>query len=282
MHLHANWRADDVVSGDPFVDWNFIEITGRGVLVGDQWTVLNPNGGWWGEGDEKIYVDDDFQRDFPSHFGTGTEDYYGWAGGHVPTREDEFSHPLLSNIRVGGLDGGTRGFNICTRQRGFDAVTFTNRLRFDIESSLGVDIRTTRNLLAYSAVTWWYARRGAVHNRPPLPEAAAEPITSLEQLDRRSSKVGDEVKHRIEGAIEMEDLRPTAESNGWKADTKSRTPTSIRNDSAAEPTTSCPAANWATSSSSRSRNSTCPLARSCTWSVATTSVSCKCRSMVGK
>ncbi len=42
---------------------------------------------------------------FQGIFGTGTEDYYGWAGGVVPTRTDEFSSPYLSNVRVGGLDG---------------------------------------------------------------------------------------------------------------------------------------------------------------------------------
>jgi hypothetical protein len=214
MHFHANWRSDDVVPGTPFQDWNFIEITGQGMLVGDQWTVLNPNGGWWGEGDEKIYVDDDFQRDFPSHFGTGTEDYYGWAGGRVPTRDDEFSHPFLANIRVGGLDGGTRGFNICTRQRGLDAVPFDSRLRFDIEASFGVGIRNPWNLLAYSAVTWWYARPGATHNRPPLPEAAARSITSLADLDQRSKEIRDAQTYRVEGAIEMENLKPTAQSEG--------------------------------------------------------------------
>jgi hypothetical protein len=214
MHFHANWRSDDVVPGTPFQDWNFIEIMGQGMLVGDQWTVLNPNGGWWGEGDEKIYVDDDFASDFPSHFGTGTEDYYGWAGGRVPTREDEFSHPFLANIRVGGLDGGTRGFNICTRQRGLDAVPFGSRLRFDIEASFGVGIRNPWNLLAYSAVTWWYARPGATHNRPPLPEAAVRSITTLADLDQRSQGIRDTRTYRVEGAIEMEDLKPTARSEG--------------------------------------------------------------------
>ena len=214
MHFRANWRADDVVPGTPFVDWNFIEIQGQGMLVGDQWTVLNPNGSWWGEGDEKIYVDDDFDRDFPSHFGTGTEDYYGWAGGRVPTRDDEFSHPFLANIRVGGLDDWTRGFNICARQRGLDAIPFQERLRFDMEASFGVGIRNPWNLLGYSAVTWWYARPGAESNRPALPEAAAGPILSLTEMDQQAREIRDAAVHRVRGAIEMEDLKPTAQSAG--------------------------------------------------------------------
>ncbi len=214
MHFHANWRPDDVVQGSEFQDWNFVEICGHGVLIGDQWTVLNPNGSWWGEGDEKIYIDDDHGRRFPSHFGTGTEDYYGWAGGRVPTRKDEFSHPYLANIRVGGLDGWTRGFNICNRHRGLDAIPFTQRLRFDMEASFGVGIRNPWNLLGYSVVTWWYARPGATHNRPPQPDLAAKPIVSLSELDRRAKQIRvGEVRH-VEGAIEFEDLKPTAQSPG--------------------------------------------------------------------
>ncbi len=214
MHFHASWRPDDVVQGSEFQDWNFIDIRGQGVLVGDQWTVLNPNGSWWGEGDEKIYIDDDHQRSFPSHFGTGTEDYYGWAGGRVPTRDDEFSHPFLANVRVGGLDGWTRGFNVCVRHRGLDAIPFTGRLRFDMEASFGVGIRNPWNLLGYSAVTWWYARPGATHNRPPQAERAARPIVSLVELDQQSKQIRlGEVRH-VEGAIEFEDLKPTAHSNG--------------------------------------------------------------------
>jgi hypothetical protein len=46
-------------------------------------------------------VDDAWDKGFPTHFGTGTEDYYGWAGGEIPTRKDEFSTPFLANARVG-------------------------------------------------------------------------------------------------------------------------------------------------------------------------------------
>ena len=35
MHFHANWRADDIIPGTPFLDWNFIDIQGKGVFVGD-------------------------------------------------------------------------------------------------------------------------------------------------------------------------------------------------------------------------------------------------------
>jgi len=186
MYFHANWRSDDVVQGSVFEDWNFIDIRGKGILAGDAWTVLNPDYGWWGEGDEKIYVDDAWDKKFPTQFGTGTEDYYGWAGGEIPTKDDVFSHPYLANIEVGSATNkrqGVRGFNICTRARALDAIPFTKRLVFDMEASPGVDIRNPWDYLAYSSVVFWYAQPGAISNRPPLPRQAAEPIITLHKID---------------------------------------------------------------------------------------------------
>lgn len=196
MHFHARWRPDDIVPGTPFQDWNYVDVHGRGVYVGDSWTVVNPQGSWWGEGDEKIYVDDAWDRGFPTHFGTGSEDYYGWAGGEIPTRRDEFSTPFLANVRVGGLDGFTTGYNICTRTRSLDAIPFRQRLRFDMESSFGTDIRNPWNLLGYSVVTFWYGFPGGSDNRPAAPEAARIPILSVETLRQKSA------------AIQHRELRP--------------------------------------------------------------------------
>lgn len=210
MHFHAGWRPDHVQVGSQFVDWNFVDVRGRGVLVGDAWTVLNRTAGWWGEGDEKIYVDDDYEgRRFPSHFGTGTEDYYGWAGGVNPTRADVFFSPYLANVLVGSTNvNGPLGFNISTRIRALDAIPFQERLVFDMEASPGVDQRNDFDLLMYSAVTFWYARPGATSNRGPRPAEAALPITSLEELNRRSDLLRSGGALVIPGAIEAERLIP--------------------------------------------------------------------------
>jgi hypothetical protein len=213
MYFHAHWRPDEWLPGAPMCDWNFIDIRGEGVYIGDAWTVLNPTQGWWGEGDEKIYVDGDWDRGFPSHFGTGTEDYYGWAGGVVPTRADEFSAPFLANVRVGGVDGGqTRGFNICTRTRMLDAIPFSERLCFDMEASPGTDQRRPTDYLGYSAVTFWYARPGATHNRPPQPTAASRPIMALADLAAGGVRVRTEGGRRE--VVEFELLHPTDLSPG--------------------------------------------------------------------
>lgn len=192
MHFHANWRSDELLPGNVFKDWNFIDIKGKGVIVGDALTVLNPDEGWWGEGDEKIYIDGDWDKKFPTHFGTGTEDYYGWAGGENPGKDDVFSHPFLANIQVGSASitrQGAKGFNICTRVRALDAIPFNKRLVFDMEASPGTQIRNPWNFLNYSAVVFWYALPGAVSNRNGLPAEAVKPIINLQTIDSLANKI---------------------------------------------------------------------------------------------
>lgn len=192
MYFHANWSAIGSLPGNLFYDFNFIDIAGKGVLAGDALTVLSPGTGWWGEGDEKIYIDEqDVNRRFPSHFGTGTEDYYGWAGGVVPTGQDVFSMPFGSNVRNGNQEN-PRGYNVCMRNRILDDVPFNNRLVFDMEASPGTDIRNHWNLLSYSTVTYWYGIPGAISNRDNRHELPNK-LPSVSEMERMQQLLKDTV-----------------------------------------------------------------------------------------
>ena len=67
-------------------DYGFLKVHGAGRLVGLTLHVskysdaIDPNSSpgspWWGEGDEKFFIDGET---FPSWFGTGTEDFFGYA-----------------------------------------------------------------------------------------------------------------------------------------------------------------------------------------------------------
>jgi hypothetical protein len=198
LHFHASWWTDVPYRPRPPRDLNFIDVRGRGIHVGDNLIVLNPHWSWWGEGDEKIYVDGDIERGFPSHFGTGSEDYYGWAGGEVPIRQDEFSTTFLANVRVGGVHhpeeekgGGrpgpfTRGYNICTRTRSLDATPFQARFKFDMEAFNMID--SPEAYLQYALVTIWYGAPGVVHNRPPMPRSASAPVPQPEDVEAFAKK----------------------------------------------------------------------------------------------
>ncbi len=197
MYFHTNWQDVGSLPGNHFSDLNFISITGKGILAGDALTVLSPGTGWWGEGDEKIYIDEnDIKRRFPSHFGTGTEDYYGWAGGVNPTGKDTFSMPFGSNVRIGN-PLNPKGYNICLRNRILDDIPFNNRLVFDMEASPGTDIRNYWNLLAYSMVTYWYGMPNSKSNRAPQRDRARQKLISVSELERMQQLLKDSVISNI-------------------------------------------------------------------------------------
>ncbi len=105
-------------------DLNIALLKGRGVYAGDAVVVLNTADAWWGEGDEKIYVDGET---FPSSFGTGTEDYFGYAW----SRPELFAHPLIA--QPAGAGNFHPGMTVNMRYRILDAIPFKESIRADIE-----------------------------------------------------------------------------------------------------------------------------------------------------
>jgi hypothetical protein len=166
MLFHSTWRQESPIHTkrqDGTCDWNFVEINGQGLYVGDTLAVHNGCSAWWGEGDEKIWVDHD---KFPSIFGTGTEDYYGYSYGD---RGVFFEAPFHAEPRWEG--NRHRGHVTNTRTRSLDAITFQHRLKMDLEIW-----HWEATTMAYAATTYWYARPGATCNRPRASEEAARPI----------------------------------------------------------------------------------------------------------
>jgi len=165
MHLHATWHnrypiATKQAAGT--MDWNYVTIEGKGVYAGDALTVFNPVTDWWGEGDEKIYIDGE---KFPSHFGTGTEDFYGYAYGDTHV----FSHPFHAQSRCDGP--GNKGFTCITRERSLDAMPFTRSLKLDLEVW-----HWKATEVGYSATSYWYARPQSHSEPAPAPDEARRPL----------------------------------------------------------------------------------------------------------
>ncbi len=171
MHFGCSWHQytqlqsggpnSNQGQGGPF-DVNFVTLSGKGVYAGDALTVFNTAYAWWGEGDEKVYVDGE---EFPSHIGTGSVDYYGYAW----CRPEKFTnHPF-----IGQPDGSGNfwpGYTVNMRHRALDAIPFTSSLRFDMEMW-----HWTNTVVNYAPVTYWYVIPGGKSNiEPDLQGARAK------------------------------------------------------------------------------------------------------------
>jgi len=191
MHFHATWRQENPIHTRPMHDWNYVEIEGKGVFVGDNLAVANPNTTWWGEGDEKIWVDDE---EFPSHFGTGTEDYYGYAW----CCNESFFAPFHNQPRCDGP--GNYGHTLVSRVRALDAIPFEKHFKFDMEVWHWKECDE-----GYAATTYFYALPGSTNNREPLPEEATRGLLDPPPLPP---------PFRVEGAVECEGLEIVGRSEG--------------------------------------------------------------------
>ena len=152
MHFRARWRiSHDVTASDTDIsDFPYLMAMGQGRIVGAATYVYNPSnvpsswGNWWGEGDEKIFVDDDL---FPSFFGTGSEDYYNysWSSARI------FSYPYCGQTRNDGP--GNRGYVANFRWHIVDDIPFYRNIAFYMELlHHGVVPRTS-----YGRIVYYYA-----------------------------------------------------------------------------------------------------------------------------
>lgn len=130
----------------PFFDTSFLDTTGEGKVVGSVYQLANPVLIWWGEGDQKIFID---SESFPSTFGTGTEDDYGFAYGY----NGPFVHPSHAQTRVDGPGSG--GHISLNRWYVLDALPYSTAVRFDQEMWHWMPCRPT-----WAHVVYWYAKPG--------------------------------------------------------------------------------------------------------------------------
>lgn len=196
MHFGTTWRSEPeikTVGGNGTKDYHYAELTGEGQYVGDLLCVMNPVPEWWGEGDEKIWVDGE---KFPSHFGTGTEDYYGY-GWCCP---EAFNTPWVSQVRVDGNGRNNMGHTTVSRVRGLDGVTFGKSLKFDMEVW-----HWKATTVAYASTAYWYAKAGVKSKYGPDEAGVKRGVPKAPPIPP---------VFKIEGAIECETMKVAASGGG--------------------------------------------------------------------
>jgi hypothetical protein len=174
LRFHAQWRQERPTTAigkrpnvqlhggknlDGVENYVALEATGAGQMVGLLLQINNLAGGWYGEGDDMVFIDGDTWP--PAIHGTGTEEIFG--GGACPT--SEFAGPyhgfhLIESPDWSGLVGAYRWFV-------HDPIRFTRTLKWTVEHGHANNFANE-----YASVAYWYQTEphAAV---PPLPDRAA-------------------------------------------------------------------------------------------------------------
>ncbi len=187
--FHAKWHRDAFLPTVPErqIDWPVLITEGSGRFVGMMLHIWNPRGGWWGEGDEKFFVDGE---KFPSTFGTGSEDYFGYAWSDAGLFQHAF-HNQTHN------DGNSRGHISVNRWHIPDAVPFHTRFEGSIEKYY-----PNQRPTLYAAMAYWY-----------LSPNGIDPYRAVPVSERLGYCTPVEVA-KVNGALEGESLKVLSKTGG--------------------------------------------------------------------
>jgi hypothetical protein len=173
LYFHAQYRqsapATPVTGQSPMLNpdgkqnYVYMETRGRGHLMGVTLGVLQNANGWWGEGDDMIFIDDGAT---PAIVGTGSEDYFlgswnfGGRDGAIQFSHAMYGAPLIVNPERTG------GRYCCYRWHGDNPVTFERSLKHTMEHGHANDRGDN-----FFSVAYWY-QATPFTDFPPLPPAA--------------------------------------------------------------------------------------------------------------
>ena len=155
--FHAKWNKDQKLPEDPnrWIDHTVLVTEGKGRFLGFNLHVYEcVQNVWWGEGDEKFFVDGE---KFPSTFGTGSEDYFGyaWCDPHY------FTQAFHAQTHTSGSIGGQGSYNNVRFQIS-DNVPFQTGFEGYIEKYLGAQVTQ------YAATPYWYLAPDGVDDYAPV------------------------------------------------------------------------------------------------------------------
>jgi hypothetical protein len=158
------WTTEWYGNGDPLVNYkrnldgkdNYVwfEAKGHGQYVGVTMSVLQNQDGWWGEGDDMFFVDDE---KMPTTIGTGSEDYFLGAWGFGSSFAYSFYGAPLVDKELAGSRQSVYRFHLDS------PIPFTKYMKATIEH--GHSNHRSDNF--YSVAYWYQAEPHEPF--PPLP-----------------------------------------------------------------------------------------------------------------
>jgi hypothetical protein len=163
-------------------DYLVLDAEGRGYYVGTVYAVRTRSPSWFGEGDEKIYIDGETR---PSIRGTGTEDYFLSAWGLKKNSTPYFGVPYLNQPdRIIGQKTCSYRWHI------HDPLVFSTGIRVTFETFgwMSADENAENRPHSwnereddFTSVAYWY-QMGPSKRFTEVPPAAERKLPSLERI----------------------------------------------------------------------------------------------------
>lgn len=203
--FHAKWHRDAFLPPEPerSIDWTLLTTKGRGRFLGVMLHVWNPRGSWWGEGDEKFFVDGE---KFPSTIGTGSEDYFGYAWCNPTLFENAYHNQSISM--------GNKGHICVNRWHLTDNIPFQSGFEAAIEKYFP----NTRPTL-YASTVYWYLSAGGQDPYEPVPVALRTNYwTELQPFTVKNAIEGERMKIVSKSAGNTEQQDMSAFEGDWSGD----------------------------------------------------------------
>lgn len=180
MYFNARYRQEYPARNGQ--DYLVLDAEGKGYYVGTVYAVRTRSPGWWGEGDEKIYIDGEEK---PSIRGTGSEDYFLSAWGLKINSTPYFGVPYLNqHDRIVGQMTCSYRWHIV------DPIVFAKSLRVTFETFGWISEDENKEHKShswnereddFSSVAFWY-QTGRPKKFTETPPAEERILPSLERV----------------------------------------------------------------------------------------------------
>jgi hypothetical protein len=208
LYFNIDWIQKDVPADTPYFyaqyrqeyparkggDYLILETQGKGHYVGTVLSVRTRSPSWFGEGDEKIYIDGEAKA---SIWGTGTEDYFLSAWGLKKVLTPYFGVPFFDQWGIVG------GHTSAYRWHIHDPLVFNTGIKVTIEHFgwIAPDENPQNRSTSwnereddYSSVAFWY-QTGQPTFAERAPHARERALPSLERVQVAAASLTDKKFH---------------------------------------------------------------------------------------
>ncbi|UCD53020.1 MAG: DUF2961 domain-containing protein [Phycisphaerales bacterium] len=200
-YIYAQYRQEYPVENGK--DYVLLETEGKGHYVGTVLSVRTRSPSWFGEGDEKIYIDGETKA---SIWGTGTEDYFLSAWGLKTTSTPYFGVPYFDQWGIVG------GHTSAYRWHVTDPIVFQKGIKVTFEHYGWMSPDENPEYRShswnereddYSSVAFWY-QTGEPTFKARAPHARQRALPSLDRTFAAREVVN--ATHHGQGQAEPQDL----------------------------------------------------------------------------